>query len=46
MLIEHALELHNGVKIKAGQWLGFGDSAKDRMRYLCDKFSIRPGGKS
>ncbi|RMH53043.1 MAG: sigma-54-dependent Fis family transcriptional regulator [Zetaproteobacteria bacterium] len=45
MLIEHALALHNGVKIKAGQWLGYGDSAKDRMRYQCEKFSIRPGAK-
>ncbi len=46
MLIERALELHGGVKIKAGQWLGYGDSAKDRMRYQCDKFGIRAAPRS
>ena len=40
-LIKKALELHNGVKIKAGQWLGYGDRAKDKMRYQCDKYRIK-----
>ncbi|MDX8413057.1 MAG: sigma-54 dependent transcriptional regulator [Mariprofundales bacterium] len=41
MLIEKAMQMHQGVKIQAGQWLGYGDSAKDKMRYQCDKFRIR-----
>ncbi len=41
MLIEKAMEMHHGVKIQAGQWLGYGDSAKDKMRYQCDKYRIR-----
>jgi len=40
MLIEKALQMHHGVKVQAGQWLGYGDSAKDKMRYQCDKFRI------
>jgi len=40
MLIEKALQMHQGVKVQAGQWLGYGDSAKDKMRYQCDKFRI------
>ncbi|MDQ6963850.1 MAG: sigma-54 dependent transcriptional regulator [Mariprofundales bacterium] len=41
MLLEKALQMHKGVKIQAGQWLGYGSSAKDKMRYQCDKFRIR-----
>jgi len=41
MLIEKALQMHQGVKIQAGQWLGYGESAKDKMRYQCDKLRIR-----
>jgi len=39
-LLLTALQQCGGVKIKAGRWLGFGDRAKDRMRYLCDKYDI------
>ncbi|MDX8402033.1 MAG: sigma 54-interacting transcriptional regulator, partial [Mariprofundaceae bacterium] len=39
-LIETALARHGGVKARAGRWLGFGDRAKDKMRYLCDKYGL------
>ncbi|MDX8411012.1 MAG: sigma-54 dependent transcriptional regulator [Mariprofundaceae bacterium] len=42
-LLLTALNHCGGVKIKAGRWLGFGDRAKDRMRYLCDKYDIQTG---
>lgn len=42
-LIETALARHDGVKARAGRWLGFGDRAKDKMRYLCDKYGIDGG---
>jgi len=42
-LLLTALNHCGGVKIKAGRWLGFGDRAKDRMRYLCDKYDIHTG---
>ncbi len=35
-----ALERSGNVKAKAGRWLGFGDRAKDKMRYLCDKYDV------
>ena len=39
-LIEAALERNQHIKARAGRWLGFGDRAKDKMRYLCDKYDI------
>ena len=39
-LVEFALERNQHVKARAGRWLGFGDRAKDKMRYLCDKYGI------
>ncbi len=39
-LLETALERNNHIKARAGRWLGFGDRAKDKMRYLCDKYGI------
>lgn len=39
-LVELALERNQHIKARAGRWLGFGDRAKDKMRYLCDKYGI------
>ena len=39
-LVEAALERNHHIKARAGRWLGFGDRAKDKMRYLCDKYDI------
>ncbi|MDX8408269.1 MAG: sigma-54 dependent transcriptional regulator [Mariprofundaceae bacterium] len=39
-LIETALQRNQHIKARAGRWLGFGDRAKDKMRYLCDKYDI------
>jgi len=39
-LVEEALERNHHIKARAGRWLGFGDRAKDKMRYLCDKYDI------
>jgi len=39
-LVETALERNHHIKARAGRWLGFGDRAKDKMRYLCDKYDI------
>ncbi|MDQ6990263.1 MAG: sigma-54 dependent transcriptional regulator [Mariprofundaceae bacterium] len=39
-LLLTALQRHHNIKTKAGRWLGFGDRAKDKMRYLCDKYDI------
>ena len=39
-LIEEALDRNHHIKARAGRWLGFGDRAKDKMRYLCDKYEI------
>ncbi|TLS77879.1 sigma-54-dependent Fis family transcriptional regulator [Mariprofundus erugo] len=39
-LVEEALERNQHIKARAGRWLGFGDRAKDKMRYLCDKYGI------
>ena len=39
-LVEAALERNDHIKARAGRWLGFGDRAKDKMRYLCDKYGI------
>jgi len=39
-LVEIALERNQHIKARAGRWLGFGDRAKDKMRYLCDKYDI------
>ncbi|MDX8398483.1 MAG: sigma-54 dependent transcriptional regulator [Mariprofundaceae bacterium] len=35
-----ALERSSHIKTRAGRWLGFGDRAKDKMRYLCDKYVV------
>ncbi len=40
LLIE-ALERNQSVKARAGRWLGFGERAKDKMRYLCEKYGIQ-----
>jgi DNA-binding NtrC family response regulator len=40
LLVETALQRNDYVKARAGRWLGFGDRAKDKMRYLCDKYNI------
>jgi len=42
-LVLAALTRSSQVKAKAGRWLGFGERAKDKMRYLCDKYDIHPG---
>ncbi len=42
-LVLTALARNGQVKVRAGRWLGFGDRAKDKMRYLCDKYGIQPG---
>ena len=39
-LLITALERHDYIKTRAGRWLGFGDRAKDKMRYLCDKYDV------
>ena len=39
-LVEAALQRNHHIKARAGRWLGFGDRAKDKMRYLCDKYDI------
>ncbi len=39
-LLLEALRRHKNVKAQAGRWLGFGERAKDKMRYLCDKYDI------
>jgi len=39
-LLMTALERHDYIKTRAGRWLGFGDRAKDKMRYLCDKYDV------
>ncbi|MDQ6996714.1 MAG: sigma-54 dependent transcriptional regulator [Mariprofundus sp.] len=39
-LVKEALERNHHIKARAGRWLGFGDRAKDKMRYLCDKYDI------
>ncbi|MBL1352693.1 MAG: sigma-54-dependent Fis family transcriptional regulator [Zetaproteobacteria bacterium] len=39
-LLLTALQRHHNIKTQAGRWLGFGDRAKDKMRYLCDKYDI------
>ncbi|MDQ6968245.1 MAG: sigma-54 dependent transcriptional regulator [Mariprofundaceae bacterium] len=39
-LLTTALERHDYIKTRAGRWLGFGDRAKDKMRYLCDKYDV------
>ncbi len=39
-LLLTALERHGYIKTRAGRWLGFGDRAKDKMRYLCDKYEV------
>jgi len=44
-LVETALLRSGHIKARAGRWLGFGERAKDKMRYLCDKHSIQPGGE-
>ena len=43
-LVLKALQRCGGVKAKAGRWLGFGERAKDKMRYLCGKHRIKAGG--
>ncbi len=42
-LVLTALARNGQVKARAGRWLGFGERAKDKMRYLCDKYQIHPG---
>ncbi|HKJ83642.1 MAG TPA: sigma-54 dependent transcriptional regulator [Mariprofundaceae bacterium] len=42
-LLETALERNSGVKARAGRWLGYGERAKDKMRYLCEKHRISSG---
>jgi len=39
-LVEAALDRNHHIKARAGRWLGFGERAKDKMRYLCDKYDI------
>lgn len=39
-LLLTALERNQWIKARAGRWLGFGDRAKDKMRYLCDKYGV------
>ncbi|MDQ6955262.1 MAG: sigma-54 dependent transcriptional regulator [Mariprofundaceae bacterium] len=39
-LLLTALDRHGYIKTRAGRWLGFGDRAKDKMRYLCDKYDV------
>lgn len=38
-----ALERNGYIKARAGRWLGFGDRAKDKMRYLCEKYAVEVG---
>ncbi len=45
-LVLEALRRNGGIKARAGRWLGFGERAKDKMRYLCDKHGIETGGAS
>jgi DNA-binding NtrC family response regulator len=40
-LLLEALERNQSVKARAGRWLGFGERAKDKMRYLCEKYDIQ-----
>lgn len=40
-LVETALARCHGIKAKAGRWLGFGDRAKDKMRYLTEKHGLK-----
>jgi DNA-binding NtrC family response regulator len=40
-LLLEALDRNQGVKARAGRWLGFGERAKDKMRYLCEKYGIQ-----
>ncbi len=42
-LVETALTRSSQIKARAGRWLGFGERAKDKMRYLCDKHGIQAG---
>jgi len=42
-LVLAALARNGQIKARAGRWLGFGERTKDKMRYLCDKYDIRPG---
>ncbi|HXH72771.1 MAG TPA: sigma-54 dependent transcriptional regulator [Mariprofundaceae bacterium] len=42
-LVVTALDRNNHIKARAGRWLGFGDRAKDKMRYLCEKYGIETG---
>lgn len=42
-LLLTALKRNGGIKARAGRWLGFGERAKDKMRYLCDKYGIETG---
>lgn len=39
-LLQEALARNQNIKARAGRWLGFGDRAKDKMRYLCDKYEL------
>lgn len=39
-LLLEALSRNSNIKARAGRWLGFGDRAKDKMRYLCDKYQV------
>jgi len=39
-LLLTALRRNNNIKARAGRWLGFGERAKDKMRYLCDKYDV------
>ncbi|PIP01572.1 MAG: response regulator [Zetaproteobacteria bacterium CG23_combo_of_CG06-09_8_20_14_all_54_7] len=45
-LVEEALSRNQHIKARAGRWLGFGDRAKDKMRYLCDKYDIEVADNS
>jgi len=42
-LLLTALKRNQGIKARAGRWLGFGERAKDKMRYLCEKYAIDVG---
>ncbi|RMG92191.1 MAG: sigma-54-dependent Fis family transcriptional regulator [Zetaproteobacteria bacterium] len=42
-LVLTALQRNQNIKARAGRWLGFGDRAKDKMRYLCEKHAIDTG---
>ena len=43
LMLRTALERNLNIKARAGRWLGFGDRAKDKMRYLCDKYGLGTG---